>query len=271
MKRRHWRGVFVGVCLGAFLFGACGNGDREQQPIVPSAEMKTAIATTADVLLVSRLATELSSTGTNDDTRDLRDLSCPEISRQTGTVTLDYATGCVPESGLVGGEISGTATFARDLTAHTLSGAFEELTYTGENGDISIDGALAASCEIQSGQLIIHQESDMILNAGATTLGIDQGVAISLSPGTLAIDGNAHYALSETTYTLDLDTLVWNRADLTTAVCPLPSSGNLSVIWENIVVLITFDQSSPQSGIAYVIGPLKEGYVDVCAHFENYL
>lgn len=147
-------GIWGIVTISAMVFmapGRCGaveddnnnNGNSNSNNTVePDQDAQEAITAAAEALEANRVAAEITnSAGEGDDGASQKADGCPNVSRVDTTVTIDYGTGCTPAAGFVPYDLSGSMTLAMDVSAKSISGSFDSLTY----GPYRLDGDISAA------------------------------------------------------------------------------------------------------------------------------
>ncbi len=186
---------------------------------------------------------------------------CPYVTHGDGTVTVDYGDGCIPDSGIVFGEISGAATATIDLDERAISGSFDQLGYMG----YEIDGELGVDFTREAGVGIdLLQQMDLTFTAGATVLSLYEDLQLTLRYTYMLVDGEIDYDAGWDSFDIEFEDVQWDYDNLT-LTCPLPSSGSLRVQWEVFNVLFTFDEDSPQTGVVDVESNHNDGDFNICA------
>lgn len=251
--------VLVFSCVG--LAGCPRNDGVEINEITPSADMELALEATNDAMTATLLATELTQ-AVGSEEESLKAGTCPIVTRSLGTITVDYGTGCTPESGLVPGEIAGSLTLSRDTLTRTVNGTFTGLNYDGS----SIDGQVNGSYTRQGTDgLDLVETMDLTIGVGGDTLTIVQDVTINIRAMHVVLDGAVDYSDPTNDYEVDATGVDFDYADLA-AACPLPHAGVVTVAWEAKLVTIEFQEHSPDTGYVTVTsGPLS-GDIPLCEY-----
>lgn len=256
--------VTAGLVLLLALPG-CRRRDTEADihPIDPTPEMEQAIAAAHDSMTAARMAAELTHSIDEDLQGNLKQDGCPEVTRTLTSVTLDYGTGCVPDSGLLNGVVAGSVTLQREPAQRTLTGTFDTLTYNGDTVDGTVTGTYT---RLGGGNGIDLSETvDLVFNVGGTIVTVVQDLQLNVRATHVVVNGSAEYDDSTTWFDLDVDDIDFAYEDLA-AVCPLPGAGIITVTFDTTTVTIEFHDHSPDTGYATVtFGPIS-GDVQVCEY-----
>jgi len=152
------RTITANALILPVLLSAC----NKEEDFTPTEEMETAVMAWNDATSASMLAAELMNPLASEDDGAAKSVDakaegyCPEVTSTTSSITLDYGEGCVPDSGLVPYEVSGSVTLERDYIARSLTGTADELVY----GPAAVDGYVTASYSLLGGGtgVDIHEE-----------------------------------------------------------------------------------------------------------------
>lgn len=260
MARRRTLLIVTAMAL-VTLWGCRRRDEVVIDPITPSADMETALEVTNDVTTATLLATELTmAVGADEESQKAN--TCPIVTRSLGSLTIDYGTGCVPESGLLPGEIAGSLTLTRDALNRTVTGTFTGLTYNQH----SIDGEVSGSYTRQGTDgLDLMESMDLTIGVGGDSLDLVEDLTVQIRQTEVVLEGAVDYTDPTSVFSLDADGVAMNYVDLL-ASCPLPHGGMVTVAWESKVVTIEFQEHSPDTGYVTVsMGPVS-GDVPLCEY-----
>jgi len=243
-----------------------GDDDTDDGTIEPTEEMKTAIQAVSEALEMNLVSSELAGAAAGEETDGSDRSNCPEITHGEGTVTVDYGEGCIPDSGILFGELSGSMFLTLDIDNLTVAGGFDELTYA----NFAVDGNMALTYEREPGVGIdLTQVMDMTFTEGPATFAIDEDLALTLRWTYLELDGSIDYDAGWESFFMAADTLRWDYDNLT-LTCPLPTGGRINVQWEMFDVTITFYETSAQTGVAHVDAGTLDSDVNICAWWYGF-
>ncbi len=255
------------VLLSIVLCTACFRDRKDEDTADPEAELETAVRALSEATSMKNFASEVGQAATSDEDSDTSSLmamdedDCPYITVGEGTVTVDYGEGCVPDSGIIFGEVSGAFTASVDRDERAASASFESMGWMG----YGIDGTMAVDFDRQPGIGVdLTEQVDMTFTDGGVTLSLVEEVAVTLRYTYMVVDGHIDYDAGYDSFDIEADEVQWDYDNLT-LTCPLPSSGTMRVQWEIFDVLFTFDDNSPQTGEVQVESTRNEGTFNICA------
>lgn len=266
------------LALMALLTATCAsavscfrNRDKDTDDTAnPDQDVEDAVRAISEAMGISFLATELGQAMTTEDSSDTGDPpqltlmdedDCPYVTFGEGTVTADYGEGCVPDSGILFGEIAGSVSASIDREARSVSSAFDQLSYL----SYGIDGTLGLQFTREPGVGIdLIQQADIHFTDGPATLSLYEDVLLTLRYTYLLVDGEIDYDAGWDSFDIEADEVKWDYDNLT-LTCPLPSSGTMRVQWDVFDLTFTFDSDSPQTGVVQVDGARNSGDFNICA------
>jgi hypothetical protein len=236
----------------------------------PDQEVEDATRAISEAMQINFFATELGQAATSDEASDtsssmlammLDEDDCPYVTLGDGTITVDYGEGCIPDSGILFGEISGSMSATVDREARSVSGTYEELSYMG----YGIDGTMGLQFTREPGVGIdLVQQMDLTFTDSNISLSLYEDVMLTLRYTYLLLDGEIDYDAGWDSFDIEANDVKWDYDNLT-LTCPLPSSGSMQVQWAASDVTFTFDEDSPQTGMVEVEGVRNAGDFNICA------
>lgn len=173
---------------------------------------------------------------------------CPQVSRISGYVTLDYGDGCVPDSGWVAGAVSGTTRL--DLGSDEVTADLAEMAA----GGVALDGELSARPTPVS-DLVVDLELD---TDDPDELELAVTVGLGQAPP-LRMDGTAQRNAGGVGNPMTLAGLVVPVPD---GDCFAPTAGTATVESGIYSLSLTFEDDGTTS---VVRSDDAEGSVDTCA------
>ena len=229
----------------------------------PTPEMEEAAQATNDAIALVLISVESASHVTDGR----RDAICPTVTSDGTltdfTVTVDYGEGCTPTSGLWLAEVSGG--YDISYANETLTVDFDDFSSVecGIDGDIS-DSFSGTS--LQGVALTLNTDLTGTCGSYEAALEVDDLTAeFGLTDASL--DGDTSLTSSDGSYALEFGDLTFVYDDFW-GECPLPSSGTVTVVVDDVSVVFTFSESSPESGEVEVKQGKKTRTINICEYVE---
>lgn len=229
------------LCTALIACGGASTGDVPEQ-------VDAAVVASQEALQAAALTAEASKQVVGDSFR--ADNPCPAITKEGSitnfTVTADYGDGCVPDSGLIADEVSGSVGVTAQEQSLTVD--LGQLTTSGTTVDGSVKGAYAFA---GVNALVLSMDADLSMtgtNNGHYVQDIDLTLTLTDAQlmGTSVAAGDVYEA------TVIFEMVVLDYASAAQGACILPSSGTAYVDLDGLAASIAFDADTPATGTADV-------------------
>lgn len=259
----------LGILAVTTLFVGCTLAEPEEPT---TAQKQAAVSVTKDALVTALLASEFSRLLSAPDFGGDPGERCPTVTLEPHRIILDFGTGCVPTSGLLPGEVSGSVVLEHDPQTHMLSATCHDLAYEGKSVDGRIQGTF--SLPGNGGGLVIDEAADFTVDDNGKIVTWEQDLDINIRLAYITINGESTrtepHDPPQTTPKKETD-LQFNgvRFEYTNlqAECPLPNAGSLTLHFfedklifdTDITAEVVFHHDSPQTGlVTLTIGAYSE-------------